>query len=110
MEHDGSRRRVAERPSPHCGPKDLLGDLRHDAGLESRWWLDNADAIREIASRPSRRCPALRGKTVVNLFFEPSRGRARLFEIARSASAPTRLTSAIATSNSGQGRYAGPPR
>ena len=51
--------------------KDLLGisDLTPD---EIVLVLDTADAMKEIASRPIKKVPALRGKTVVNLFFEPS--------------------------------------
>jgi len=34
--------------------------------------LKNAFSFKEILSRPIKKVPALRGKTVVNLFFEPS--------------------------------------
>ena len=51
--------------------KDLLGiaDLAAD---EISLVLDTAEAMKEIGSRPIKKVPALRGKTVVNLFFEPS--------------------------------------
>lgn len=34
--------------------------------------LDNAFPFKEVLNRPIKKVPALRGKTVVNLFFEPS--------------------------------------
>ena len=34
--------------------------------------LDNAFSFKEVLLRPIKKVPALRGKTVVNLFFEPS--------------------------------------
>ena len=61
--------------------KDLLGisDLTPE---EIMLILDTADAMQEIASRPIKKVPALRGKTVVNLFFEPSTRTRTSFEIA----------------------------
>ena len=51
--------------------KDLLGisDLTPD---EILLILDTAEAMREIGDRPIKKVPALRGKTIVNLFFEAS--------------------------------------
>ena len=34
--------------------------------------LETAQAMKEIGRRPIKKVPTLRGKTVVNLFFEPS--------------------------------------
>ena len=44
--------------------------------------FDTADAMKEIGSRPIKKVPALRGKTVVNLFYEPSTRTRTSFEIA----------------------------
>jgi len=44
--------------------------------------LDTADGLKEILDRPIKKVPALRGKTVVNLFFEPSTRTRSSFEIA----------------------------
>jgi|TARA_B100000315_G_scaffold72776_1_gene66337 aspartate carbamoyltransferase catalytic subunit len=44
--------------------------------------LDTAEAMKEIESRPIKKVPALRGKTVVNLFYEPSTRTRTSFEIA----------------------------
>jgi aspartate carbamoyltransferase catalytic subunit len=63
--------------------KDLLGisDLTPD---EILLILDTAEAMREIGDRPIKKVPALRGKTVVNLFFERARERARPSRLPRS--------------------------
>lgn len=44
--------------------------------------LDTARAMREIGRRPIKKVPTLRGKTVVNLFFEPSTRTRASFEMA----------------------------
>jgi aspartate carbamoyltransferase catalytic subunit len=61
--------------------KDLLGigDLTRD---EIHLVLETAEAMREIGQRPIKKVPTLRGKTVVNLFYEPSTRTRTSFEIA----------------------------
>jgi aspartate carbamoyltransferase catalytic subunit len=78
--------------------KDLLGisDLTPD---EINLILDTADAMKEVASRPIKKVPALRGKTVVNLFFEPSTRTRTSFEIAEKRLSADTLNIAIATSS-----------
>jgi aspartate carbamoyltransferase catalytic subunit len=44
--------------------------------------LDTAEALREVAARPVKKVPTLRGKTVINLFFEPSTRTRSSFELA----------------------------
>lgn len=44
--------------------------------------LDTAEAMKEIGTRRIKKVPTLRGKTVVNLFFEPSTRTRTSFEIA----------------------------
>jgi aspartate carbamoyltransferase catalytic subunit len=61
--------------------KDLLGLeylSKEDIGL----LLDTADSFREILDRKIKKVPALRGKTVVNLFYEPSTRTRISFEVA----------------------------
>ena len=78
--------------------KDLLGiaDLTPD---EINLILDTADAMKEVGSRPIKKVPALRGKTVVNLFFEPSTRTRTSFEIAEKRLSADTLNIAIATSS-----------
>jgi aspartate carbamoyltransferase catalytic subunit len=61
--------------------KDLLGiqDLSRKEILEI---LDTAESFQEISTRPIKKVPTLRGKTVINLFFEPSTRTRTSFEIA----------------------------
>ena len=51
--------------------KDLLG--LEDLGREEiELILNTAESFKEISERPIKKVPILRGKTIVNLFFEPS--------------------------------------
>jgi len=61
--------------------KDLLGieDLSKE---EILFILETAKSFREILDRPIRKVPTLRGKTVVNLFFESSTRTRMSFELA----------------------------
>ncbi|MBI2884613.1 MAG: aspartate carbamoyltransferase catalytic subunit [Candidatus Omnitrophica bacterium] len=61
--------------------KDLLG-LEDLSAEEIRLVLATAESFREISLRPIKKVPALRGKTVVNLFFEPSTRTRTSFELA----------------------------
>ncbi|NBO63546.1 MAG: aspartate carbamoyltransferase catalytic subunit [Acidobacteria bacterium] len=61
--------------------KDLLGitDLTVD---EIRLILDTAETFREVSTRQIKKVPPLRGRTVINLFFEASTRTRTSFEIA----------------------------
>ena len=61
--------------------KDLLSMRELDAG-EITLLIDTAASLQEIASRDIKKVPALRGKTVVNLFYESSTRTRTSFEIA----------------------------
>ena len=61
--------------------KDLLS-LRDLSAGEIQLILQTAESFREISLRPIKKVPALRGKTVVNLFFEPSTRTRTSFELA----------------------------
>jgi len=61
--------------------KDLLG-LEGLSGEEIQLILDTARSFKEVGQRPIKKVPALRGKTVVNLFFEPSTRTRTSFELA----------------------------
>ena len=78
--------------------KDLLGiaDLSAD---EIRLILDTADAMKEVGQREIKKVPTLRGRTVVNLFFEPSTRTRTSFEIAEKRLSADTLNVAIGTSS-----------
>ncbi len=61
--------------------KDLLGLEELEPG-EINLILDQALSFKEIVQRPVKKVPALRGKTVVNLFFEASTRTRTSFELA----------------------------
>jgi aspartate carbamoyltransferase catalytic subunit len=78
--------------------RHLLGiaDLEPD---EIRLILDTAEAMQEIAARPIKKVPTLRGRTVVNLFFEPSTRTRTSFEVAEKRLSADTLSIAVATSS-----------
>jgi len=78
--------------------KDLLGigDLSSE---EIYRILDTTEAMREIGERPIKKVPTLRGKTIVNLFYEPSTRTRTSFEIAEKRLSADTLNIAVATSS-----------
>jgi len=61
--------------------KDLLS-LAPLSVEEIRLILETADSFKEVTGRDIKKVPALRGRTVVNLFFEPSTRTRTSFELA----------------------------
>ncbi len=61
--------------------KDLLG-LEDLSRQEIELILATAESFKEVSSREIKKVPALRGKTVVNLFYEPSTRTRVSFEVA----------------------------
>jgi aspartate carbamoyltransferase catalytic subunit len=61
--------------------KDLLG-IAELSPAEIELILDTAETFREVGERPIKKVPTLRGKTVLNLFFEASTRTRSSFEIA----------------------------
>lgn len=61
--------------------RDLLG-IRNLSAAEIVGILDTAENFREINQREIKKVPALRGKTVINLFFEASTRTRTSFELA----------------------------
>jgi aspartate carbamoyltransferase catalytic subunit len=61
--------------------RHLLG-IRGLSADEITHILDTAETFREISEREIKKVPTLRGRTVINLFFEPSTRTRTSFEIA----------------------------
>ncbi len=61
--------------------KDLVG-LATLSAEDITLILETADSFKEVSGREIKKVPALRGKTVVNLFFEPSTRTRTSFELA----------------------------
>jgi aspartate carbamoyltransferase catalytic subunit len=78
---------------------------RHLLGIEQleaadiQTILDTADGLKEILDRPIKKVPALRGRTVVNLFYEASTRTRSSFEIAERVLSADSLSIAAATSS-----------
>lgn len=79
-------------------PRHLLGIEPLDEG-EIVSILDTARALSEILDRPIKKVPALRGKTVVNLFYEPSTRTRTSFEMAERILSADSVSIAAATSS-----------
>ncbi|HVQ25459.1 MAG TPA: aspartate carbamoyltransferase, partial [Planctomycetota bacterium] len=84
---------------PH---RHLLG-IEPLAASEIQTILDTAEALREILDRPIKKVPALRGKTVVNLFYEASTRTRSSFEIAERVLSADSLSIAAAASSATKG-------
>jgi aspartate carbamoyltransferase catalytic subunit len=90
--------RVEGTPAEQLKSRHLLGI----AGLEPdeiTLILNTAEAMKEIGHRPIKKVPTLRGRTVVNLFFEPSTRTRTSFEIAEKRLSADTLSIATATSS-----------
>ncbi len=61
--------------------KDLVG-IRELSAEEITFVLETADAFKQVGTRDVKKVPALRGKTLVNFFVEPSTRTRTSFELA----------------------------
>jgi len=79
---DGTgRERAAREDTMKLSSKDMLG-IRDLPREEIDLILDTAASFREISERTIKKVPALRGKTVITLFYEASTRTRTSFEIA----------------------------
>ncbi|MGE0041833.1 MAG: aspartate carbamoyltransferase catalytic subunit [Vicinamibacterales bacterium] len=88
----------AQAPLTALRHKDLLG-IAELTPEEVVLVLDTAEAMKEIGQRAIKKVPTLRGKTVVNLFFEPSTRTRTSFEVAEKRLSADTLNVAISTSS-----------
>ncbi len=82
--------------------RDLLGieDLTAD---EIRYILDAVPPFKEISERDIKKVPTLRGKTIINLFFESSTRTRTSFEIAGKRLSADVINISVATSSVSKG-------
>ncbi len=78
--------------------KDLLG-LEELTAEEIAAVLDTAEAFRNILDRPIKKVPTLRGKTVANLFYEPSTRTRISFELAEKRLSADSISFSTSTSS-----------
>ena len=76
----------------------LLG-IRELSSGEITHLLDTAETFRDISQREIKKVPALRGRTVINLFFEPSTRTRTSFEIAAKRLSADAVNVSISTSS-----------
>jgi aspartate carbamoyltransferase catalytic subunit len=82
--------------------KDLIG-LEHLSAEQLRLILDTAEPFKEVSERQIKKVPALRGKTIVNLFFEASTRTRISFEFAEKRLSADTVNVAIAGSSVSKG-------
>lgn len=78
--------------------KDLLG-IKELTKEEVSLILDTASGFKDVLKRDIKKVPALRGKTAVNLFFEPSTRTRTSFELAEKRLSLDVLSLAVTTSS-----------
>ncbi|HXI10614.1 MAG TPA: aspartate carbamoyltransferase catalytic subunit [Thermodesulfobacteriota bacterium] len=78
--------------------KDLLG-IEDLSGEEIGLILETAESFREVSEREIKKVPTLRGKTVINLFYEPSTRTRTSFEIAAKRMSADAVNISVSTSS-----------
>jgi aspartate carbamoyltransferase catalytic subunit len=82
--------------------KDLIG-LESLSAEQIRMILDTAEPFKEVSERAIKKTPALRGKTIVNLFFESSTRTRISFEFAEKRLSADTVNVATASSSVSKG-------
>lgn len=78
--------------------KDLL-EIKGLGREEINYFLDTAESFKEVTGRDIKKVPTLRGKTVVNLFFEPSTRTRTSFELAAKRLSADVINFSVSTSS-----------
>ncbi|MBI5194356.1 MAG: aspartate carbamoyltransferase catalytic subunit [Nitrospirae bacterium] len=78
--------------------KDLL-EIKGLDRDEINLFLDTAESFKEVTGRDIKKVPTLRGKTVVNLFFEPSTRTRTSFELAAKRLSADVINFSVSTSS-----------
>ncbi|MBW1742905.1 MAG: aspartate carbamoyltransferase, partial [Deltaproteobacteria bacterium] len=82
--------------------KDVL-DIESLSVAEIQTVLDTAETLREISTRPIKKVPTLRGKTVIHFFYEPSTRTRTSFEIAAKRLSADTVSISASTSSISKG-------
>lgn len=82
--------------------KHLLG-IRDLSAAEITHLLDTAETFRDVSRREIKKVPALRGRTVINLFFEASTRTRTSFEIAAKRLSADAINISVSTSSVSKG-------
>jgi aspartate carbamoyltransferase catalytic subunit len=84
---------------PHRSLLDIEGLTRPDVERI----LDTAEAFLQVSRRPVRKVPTLRGKTVINLFYEASTRTRTSFELAGKRLSADVINMSVSASSVGKG-------
>ena len=82
--------------------KDIL-DMESLSVEEIQAILDTAETLKEISTRPIKKVPTLRGKTIVHFFYEPSTRTRTSFEIAAKRLSADTVSISASTSSIAKG-------
>lgn len=82
--------------------KDVL-DMESLSVEEIQAILDTAETLKEISTRPIKKVPTLRGKTVIHFFYEPSTRTRTSFEIAAKRLSADTVSISASTSSIAKG-------
>src|SRR6266699_6413151 len=93
---------VRYRMSTNFKLKHLLG-IRELTADQINYLLDTAETFLDVSKREIKKVPALRGRTVVNLFFEPSTRTRTSFEIAAKRLSADAVNISVSTSSVSKG-------
>ncbi len=96
------RARTATKKKPGWTRRHLLG-LEELSGEEILAILDTAESFKEVSTRSIKKVPALRGKVVVLLFFEPSTRTATSFNLAAKRLSADVVSFSVPTSSVSKG-------
>jgi aspartate carbamoyltransferase catalytic subunit len=72
---------ISDKTKVQLAGRDILG-IHEMSSAEIEFILDIADSFKEVSLREIKKVPTLRGKTVINLFYEASTRTRTSFEIA----------------------------
>jgi aspartate carbamoyltransferase catalytic subunit len=93
---------VGQKMSANFNLKHLLG-IRELSVDQITHLLDTAETFRDVSKREIKKVPALRGRTVINLFFEPSTRTRTSFEIAAKRLSADAVNISVSTSSVSKG-------
>src|SRR5512145_3446176 len=82
--------------------KDLLG-IKGMSADEIKLILDTAATFKDVSERDIKKVPTLRGKTVINLFYEPSTRTRTSFELAGKRLSADVINISVSTSSAVKG-------
>jgi aspartate carbamoyltransferase catalytic subunit len=93
---------VGHKMSTNFTLKHLLG-IRELSAEQINYLLDTAETFLDVSKREIKKVPALRGRTVINLFFEASTRTRTSFEIAAKRLSADAVNLSVSTSSVSKG-------